>query len=190
MFIKGEHSNMGWKWKGPKWDSSLYLRALVYGNLSILALIFPVWFGMGWGVSLFLLTLIVACIAIYINIQSSYPDEVHFGKLMVVTFCLFLLGATNTTIPMMHDYNNAERIDLEMPMDGEPVIYFNDHNSSVIMFLNKKAMMIDLGGNSDTFNKVKAQILEKSIGVKKRKIKEWYDDEIEIGYFIDTHKFQ
>jgi len=147
--------------------------------------------GLSWGAGITLVILAGIGFTIWLNNLLGYYNDLEWRKYFMMVGLLILTSSGGTIIPMMHDYKTAERIDELLPTEKSTKLYYNDDNKLFILFVDgmKQPLAIDRSGSSDSYNKLKADYLDKKIKVERKRIKKWYEDEVSEGYYLDGYKF-
>ena len=128
----------------------------------------------------------------YFNEDSRYgKDKLSIFSLIGIPVIMIILGYPHGIKPMIYNYKHSKRIDKVLVIDNNISLYYNDSNYAFILFVDnlKEPLMIDEGGASDTYNRLKADFLDNKIKVKKKKVKSWLDDKAVIKYSLDGHDF-
>jgi len=155
-----------------------------------------------WGVYLTFLIIGIITHFIYVGINEHsrynhdlhWDNEAYYNWFAIVGLPMILIGIFYpfAISPAIHDYYHAERIDEEIPIDKNISLMYNDYHSTFILMVEgeKQPLLIDKGGSSDTYNRMKASYLDKKIKVVKKRYKSWTDDEIQTVYQLDGYTFK
>ena len=156
-------------------------------GLFLLSYLLPI----SWGIGI-LITIVIGIVStITLNLKLGHYDELEWTKYFAVMGLFIFLSSPITWLPMVHDYKTSERIDETLSLDKEFKVYYNDTHYSFILFVDgmKQPLMIDRD-KSDSYNQIKANYLDGKAKVEKKRIKNWYDDEVTVGYYLDGNLFQ
>ncbi len=154
--------------------------------LSLLMLWTPITWGGGY---LFLVVLSIM-LTFVLNYKLGDYTCLDFGKYVILLIFLSVATTPLHIIPMIKDYKTAEKYELDVPLDIETKLYYNDNNRLFVLFLGteKQPLVLTTGGG-ETYHRLKADLLDNKISIKRKKIKLWYDDTHYDGYYLDTNKF-
>ena len=173
-----------------------WITILVWGTLTVLAISLDV----SWGFHLILLiiAIIAHVVIVFISENNRVENErwndrkANISIFSIVGIPLIMVGLSYLTIikPMYIDYKTSERIDRVLPIE-KVNLFYNDYNNIFILFVDgkKQPLVIDKGGASETYNRLKADYLDKKIKVIKKETKDWTEDDSSIKYYLDTCVF-
>jgi energy-coupling factor transporter transmembrane protein EcfT len=155
--------------------------------VSILITLLPI----GWGIGILLFIVAGIVLTIWLNQLIGYYDSLNWTKYFGLIALFLILSSGSTIIPLVHDYKTAERVDELLELEKETKLYYNDENYIFILFVdgNKQPLVIDKSGSTETYNRLKADFLDNKIKVERKRVKDWYHDEISEGYYLDGYKF-
>lgn len=190
MNIKSNKEGVKSSWNFNKLKQNLntpYTSTTLIGvGLFILSFLLPI----SWGIGILLMLLIGVITTITLNVKLGYYNNLEWSKYLAIMGFFILISSPITWIPMVSEYNTAERIDETLPLGEEVKVYYNDEHYSFILFVDgmKNPLMIDKD-QSDTYNTIKANYLDGKAKVEKKRVKAWYDDEVTVGYYLDGNRF-
>jgi len=203
MNIKSNKENKSmWNMDVGKFIGGLVAHKTYWLSLIIWAIftVMVIALGGSWGIhtAITVLAVIIHIIVVGIS-ENNRVDNEHWNdrKASISFFSLFgipsiivALSYWNVITPMYEDYKHADRIDRILPMK-EVNLFYNDENSIFVLFVEgqKQPLIIDKGGHSDTYNRLKADFLDKKIKVVKKETKGWTDTNSSIRYHLDDSTF-
>jgi len=153
-----------------------------------------------WGVHLTLIIIAVLVHTVVVGIAENNRVEnerwndrkANLSIFSIAGIPLIMVGLSYWTIiePMYSDYEHEARIDRVLPMD-KVKLFYNDYNSIFILFVEGQTqpLLIDKGGHSDTYNRLKADYLDNKIKVIKKETKGWTESNSSIQYHLDDATF-
>lgn len=144
-----------------------------------------------WGVGILLFFVIGTILTFALNSKLGYYNNLKFNYYFSLVLFFMFISSPAHIIPMINDFQTAERIDETLTLDKETKLYYNDANNIFILFIDgeKQPLVIDKGGSSETYNRLKAGYLDNKMKVERKKVKTWYSDTTEVGYYLDGYKF-
>lgn len=141
--------------------------------------------------TIFFITFVVALIWIFIYIDDYNSNTTFsFIKLSAIIIIFLLITSNKLMFPLIDAYNKNEVVNVVLPLDENITVYYNDKNTLFIIFVKEhKQPLVLTMEKQGTYYKMKSQLLDKKIKLEKKRIKEWYDTDVEIGYYLDDSKF-
>ncbi|RLC47604.1 MAG: hypothetical protein DRH57_03745 [Candidatus Cloacimonadota bacterium] len=203
MNIKSNKENKSmWNMDVGKWIGSLitdkkyWLTLIVWGIFATFVLALEGTWGIQAAVSIIAISVHLVVVGIAENNRvdserwNDRKADISIFSLFGIPLIIVALSYWNVTAPMYQDYKTADRIDRVLPMN-EVNLFYNDENSIFVLFVEgqKQPLIIDKGGHSDTYNRLKADFLDKKIQVIKKETKGWTDTNSSIQYHLDDSIF-
>ena len=191
-----------WNMDVGKWIGSLitdkkyWLTLIVWGIFATFVLALEGTWGIQAAVSIIAISVHLVVVGIAENNRvdserwNDRKADISIFSLFGIPLIIVALSYWNVTAPMYQDYKTADRIDRVLPMN-EVNLFYNDENSIFVLFVEgqKQPLIIDKGGHSDTYNRLKADFLDKKIQVIKKETKGWTDTNSSIQYHLDDSIF-
>lgn len=203
MNIKSNKENKSmWNMDVGKWLGSLvkyksyWLTVIVWGIFTAFVMALDGTWGIHIAVSIIAISVHLVVVGIAENNRvdnerwNDRKANISIFSLFGIPLIIVALSYWNVTAPMYQDYKTADRIDRVLPMN-EVNLFYNDENSIFVLFVEgqKQPLIIDKGGHSDTYNRLKADFLDKKIQVIKKETKGWTDTNSSIQYHLDDSTF-
>lgn len=147
--------------------------------------------GVSWGIGLIILGIVLLVCTLFINVNLGFYVDLDWNKYWTTIILILIMFIPLIWFPMLTDYKSVERVNENLELNVTTKVYYNDGNQIFILFVGdtNKPLTIDRSDNSDSYNELKAGLLGNDFKVVKKKVRNWYDNETAVGYYLNGYKF-
>jgi len=144
-----------------------------------------------YSINLDVALLMSICLGIfYLFLLGTYViDDQEDVKptLIISTFIVLILWLLFFGFKYAGKYHEHKVIDKEIQMTKDFKVRFHDPYRIIVLELPDEIKLIDY--DSDSYYAMKSKFLEGKAKIRKKEVKEWYEDTVERSYFIASVKF-
>jgi len=129
---------------------------------------------------------------LFLFIVTLVATHLSTAQNLVTLLFMLVLSLPGTFVPMIHDYRTAERIDEVLKVEDHKLVY-SDNTLTFILTIEGTQQPLILAFSSDDSKKfyhIKADFLDGTLKVEKRRKKAWNQDTARTVYEISGYEFK